>query len=65
MFEDAVDEIVGGRDGCVSEDSNYKSSALEEQLYSPSLICLWRSDACIIHYEAKEDDQDFNVRVSP
>ena len=58
--EDAVDEIVGGRDGCVSEDSNYKSSVLEEQLYSPSL---WRSGARIMHYEAKEDDQDFNVCV--
>ena len=23
--EDAVDEIVGGRDGCVSEDSSYKN----------------------------------------
>ena len=65
MPEDAVDEIVGGRDGCVSEDSNYKSSALEEQLYSPSLIRLWRSGACVMHYEAKEDDQDFNVHVSP
>ena len=109
MPEDAVDEILGGRDGCVSEDSSYKSikcnnsdktecktethqskvdeiqckergllipeqveveteldcSVLEEQLYSPSLSRLWRSGVCILHYEAKEDDQDFNVHVSP
>ena len=105
MPEDAVDEIVGGRDGCVSEDSSYKNikcdnfdktecktetqqskadeiqckergvlspeqvevetdldcSVLEEQLYSASLSHLWMSGACILHYEAKEDDQDFNV----
>ena len=109
MPEDAVDEIVGGRDGHVSEDSSYKNiegdnfdktecktetqqskddeiqckergvlspeqveveaeldcSVLEEQLYSPSLSRLWRSGAYILHYEAKEDDQDFNVRISP
>ena len=109
MPEDAFDEIGGGRDGRVCEDSSYKNiesynfdktecktetqqskadeiqckergvlspeqveveteldcSVLEEQLYSPSLSCLWRSGACILHYEAKEDDQDFNVHVSP
>ena len=108
MPEDAVDEIVGGRDGRVSEDSSYKNiesdnldktecktgtqqskadeiqykergvlspeqveveaeldrSVLEEQLYSPSLSRLWRSGACILHYEAKEDDEDFIVHVS-
>ncbi|KAL5503533.1 hypothetical protein EMCRGX_G010497 [Ephydatia muelleri] len=102
--EDAVDEIVGGRDGRVSEDSSYKNiesdnfdktecktetqqskadeiqckergvlspeqveveaeldrSVLEEQLYSPSLSRLWWSGACILHYEAKEDDQELN-----
>ena len=109
MPEVAIDEIIGERDGRVSEDSSYKNiksdnfdktecktetqqskadeiqckergvlsteqveveteldcSVLEEQLYSPSLSRLWRSAACILHYEAKEDDQDFNVHVSP
>ena len=106
MPENVVDEIVGGRDGRVSEDSSYKNiksdnfdktecktetqqskadeiqckergveqveveteldcSVLEEQLYSPSLSRLWRSGACILHYEATDDDQDFNVHVSP
>ncbi|KAL5499489.1 hypothetical protein EMCRGX_G010916 [Ephydatia muelleri] len=33
-------------------------------MYSPSLSRLWRSGPCILHYEAKEDDQDFNVHDS-
>ena len=34
---------------------------LEEQLYSPNISRLWRSGACISYYEAKEDDEEFDV----
>ena len=33
------------------------ASVLEEQLYSPNFLRLWRSGACTSHYEAKEDDK--------
>ena len=29
-------------------------SVLEEQLYSPNILHIWRSGACTSYYEAKE-----------
>ena len=49
----------------VEVETELDCSVLKEQLYSSSLSHLWRSGACILRYEAKEDDQDFNVHVSP
>ena len=37
------------------------ASLLEEQLYSSDILRLWRSGACTSHYEAKEDDDEFEV----
>ena len=37
---------------------------LEEQLYSPNILRLWRSGACRSYYEAKEDDEEFDVNSS-
>ena len=34
---------------------------LKEQLYSPNILRLWRSGACTSFYEAKEDDEEFEV----
>lgn len=36
-------------------------ATLKEQLYSSSLLQLWRSGACTLRYEANEDDEYFDV----
>ena len=38
-------------------------SVLEEQL-SSNILRLWRSGACTSYYEAKEDDEEFDVNSS-
>ena len=35
------------------------ASLLDEQLYSPNILHLWRSGACTSLYEVKEDDEEF------
>ena len=44
-------------------DENYAldSTGLNKQLYSPALLCLWRSGACSLRFEAREDDNEFDV----
>eukprot|EP00731_Ephydatia_muelleri_P009061 Em0004g1399a len=56
--------------GCQNEEQQSHSpeqceimepvSVLEEQLYSPNILHLWRSGACTSYYEAKEDDEEFD-----
>ena len=36
-------------------------SVLEEELYSPNILHLWRSGACTSYYEVKKDDEVFDV----
>ena len=60
--------------GCQNEEQQSHSpeqreimepvSVLEEQLYSPNILRLWRSGACTSYYEAKEDDEEFDVNSS-
>ena len=40
------------------------ASVLEEQLYAPNILPLWRSGACTSHYEVIEDDKEFDVNSS-
>ena len=57
--------------GCLNEEQQSHSpeqretmesvSVIEEQLYSPNILHLWRSGACRSYYEAKEDDEEFDV----
>ena len=59
--------------GCQNEEQQIYSpereimehvSELEEQLYSLNILRLWRSGACTSYYEAKEDDEEFDVKSS-
>ena len=36
-------------------------SILWEQLHSSHLMRLWRTGACVLHYKAAEDDEEFDV----
>ena len=47
--------------GCQNEEP---VSVIEEQLYSPNILRLWRSGECTSYYEAKEDDEEFDVNSS-
>ncbi|KAL5505713.1 hypothetical protein EMCRGX_G007193 [Ephydatia muelleri] len=37
---------------------------LWEQLHSSHLMRLWRTGACVLHYKAAEDDEEFDVSVN-
>ena len=37
---------------------------LWEQLHSPHLMRLWRTGACVLHYEAEEDNEAFDVSAN-
>ena len=39
-------------------------SILWEQLHSSHLMRLWRTGACVLHYKAAEDDEEFDVSVN-
>ena len=39
-------------------------SILWEQLRSSHLMRLWRTGACVLHYKAAEDDEEFDVSVN-
>ena len=44
-----------------SQSNAIDNATLQEQLYSSSLLRLWRSGACTQIYEAEEDDEYFDV----
>ena len=68
---DSLDHDNDKEQGCQNEQHKSHSpeqreimepvSVLEEQLYSPNVLCLWRSGACTSH---KEDDEEFDVNAS-
>ena len=39
-------------------------SILWEQFHSSHLMRLWRTGACVLHYKAAEDVEDFDVSVN-
>ena len=39
-------------------------SILWKQLHSSHLMRLWRTGACVLHYKAAEDDEEFHVSVN-
>ena len=39
-------------------------SILWEQLHSSHLMRLWRTGACVLHYKAAEDDEEFDLSVN-
>ena len=45
----------------ISKDFSGEEDTLKEQLFSSSLLRLWRSGACTQRYEANEDDEDFDA----
>ena len=56
---ESEDEIM--QNDSVSQPNAIDNAILQEQLYSSSLLRLWRSGACTQRYEAKEDDEYFDV----
>ena len=38
-------------------------SILWEQLHSSHLMRLWRTGACVLHYKAADDDEEFDVSM--
>ena len=59
-YEDHLRSHRRGR-GSVSQQNAIDNATLQEQLYSSSLLRLWRSGACTQIYEAEEDDEYFDV----
>ena len=57
---ESEDEIMQYEDR-VSQQNAIDNATLQEQLYSSSLLRLWRSGACTQIYEAEEDDEYFDV----
>ena len=57
---ESKDEIMQYEDS-VSQPNAIDNATLQEQLYSSSLLRLWRSGACTQIYEAEEDDEYFDV----
>eukprot|EP00731_Ephydatia_muelleri_P032744 Em0024g288a len=56
---ESEDEIMQYEDR-VSQPNAIDNATLQEQLYSTSLLRLWRSGACTQIYEAEEDDEYFD-----
>ncbi|KAL5517995.1 hypothetical protein EMCRGX_G003655 [Ephydatia muelleri] len=56
---ESKDEIMQYEDS-VSQPNAIDNATLQEQLYSSSLLRLWRSGACTQIYEAEEDDEYFD-----
>eukprot|EP00731_Ephydatia_muelleri_P016252 Em0009g676a len=56
---ESEDEIMQYEDR-VSQPNAIDNATLQEQLYSSSLLRLWRSGACTQIYEAEEDDEYFD-----
>ena len=48
----------------VLQMSEIDCSILWEQLHSSHLMRLWRTRACVLHYKAAEDDEEFDVSVN-
>ena len=57
---ESEDEIMQYEDS-VSQPNAIDNATLQEQLYSSSLLQLWRSGACTQIYEAEEDDEYVDV----
>eukprot|EP00731_Ephydatia_muelleri_P005287 Em0002g1463a len=56
---ESEDEIMQYEDS-VSQPNAIDNATLQEQLYSSSLLRLWRSGACTQIYDAEEDDEYFD-----